>query len=133
MGEESSEEKKQLPKRHYPCLLPQKYQAISFELLSLVAPSKALHCGLATSRFWVYIPEGDVSTYLHLFGLLLEGLLVDLQLLSHLWSRLPGQDVLQLQVKLLLLLDQQLLLHHLLRLLDQALLQRVDFLDHLIC
>ena len=48
-----------------------------------------------------------------MFGLLLERLLVDLQLLGHLGPRLAGQNVLEFYVELLLLLNEQLLLYDL--------------------
>ena len=71
--------------------------------------------------------------YLQLFSLLLQSLLIDGELLGHLGPWLPRQNVLQLRVQLLLLLDQQLLLHNLLRLGYQPLLQRLDLLDELEC
>ena len=51
-------------------------------------------------------PPFPSPPYLHLFGLLLEGLLVDLQLLSNLWPWLPLQHLFHLHVQLLLLLNQ---------------------------
>ena len=141
-GRESSEELKTAPKKMQsrPLTKPTatlryiKPSALKLFSLTLITPSEALTYGLATSKLLRgHDQRKTTSPYLHLFGLFLEGLLVDLQLLGHLRSRLSGQDVLQLQVELLLLLNQQLLLHHLLCLLDQALLQRVDLLDHLVC
>mmetsp|Transcript_23417 Transcript_23417/g.79969 ORF Transcript_23417/g.79969 Transcript_23417/m.79969 type:complete len:349 (-) Transcript_23417:1680-2726(-) len=67
---------------------------------------------------------------LHLPRLLAQRGLVDPQLLGHLGAWLPRQDVLQFAVKLLLLLDQQVLLHHFLRLGDEPLLQHLDLLHH---
>lgn len=40
-----------------------------------------------------------------LLGLLLQGLLAVVELLSHLWARLLGHNVLQLNIQLLLLLN----------------------------
>lgn len=40
-----------------------------------------------------------------LLGLLLQGLLAVIELLSHLWTRLLGHDVLQLNIQLLFLLN----------------------------
>ena len=68
---------------------------------------------------------------LHLAGLLLQVLLVDRQLLGHLGTRLSRQQVLQLDVELFLLLDDDVLLNDLLGLLDEALLQGLDLLQHL--
>lgn len=51
--------------------------------------------------------------YFHLPCLVLECLLVDLQLLSNLWSWLPLQNLLQLHVQLFLLLNKQLFFDHL--------------------
>ena len=66
------------------------------------------------------------SHRLHLVGLLLQVLLVDGQLLSNFRARLASKQVLQLYVELLFFLDADILLHHLLGLLDQSLLQRLD-------
>ena len=68
---------------------------------------------------------------LQLLGTLLKVLLVHLQLVSHFWAWLLGQDVLQLYVQLLLLLDQHILLWYLLCLCDKSLLQTLDLLNHL--
>ena len=68
---------------------------------------------------------------LHLVGLFFEVLLVDRQLLSDLGARLPCEQVLQLDIELLLLLDDDVFLNDLFRLLDQALLKRLDLLEHL--
>jgi hypothetical protein len=48
----------------------------------------------------------------------------------HTW--LSREDVLELDVQLLLLLNEQILLDHLLGLLDEALLQRLNLLQHLV-
>mmetsp|Transcript_69505 Transcript_69505/g.214844 ORF Transcript_69505/g.214844 Transcript_69505/m.214844 type:complete len:568 (-) Transcript_69505:1040-2743(-) len=69
---------------------------------------------------------------LHVLGLLLQVLAVPGQLLRNFWTRLPGNDVLQLHIKLLLLLDQRILLHDLLCLCYQELLQGLHLLDHLV-
>jgi hypothetical protein len=55
-----------------------------------------------------------------------------LKLLSHLRPRLLCEDVFELDVKLLLLLDEDILLSYLFRLSDEPLLQTLDLLDHLI-
>jgi len=70
------------------------------------------------------------SHCLHLAGLLLKVLLVNGELLSHFWSWLSRQQVLQLNVQLLFLLNVHVLLNDLLSLLDQSLLQGLDFLEH---
>mmetsp|Transcript_148054 Transcript_148054/g.258764 ORF Transcript_148054/g.258764 Transcript_148054/m.258764 type:complete len:445 (+) Transcript_148054:213-1547(+) len=69
---------------------------------------------------------------LHLPIPLPQVLMVNVQLLGHLRPRLTGEDVLQLHIQLLLLLDDHILLHALLRLRNQPLLQRLDLLDHLV-
>ena len=70
------------------------------------------------------------SHSLHLASLLFQVLLIDWQLLSYFWTWLPSQQVLQLNVKLLLFLNVHILLDYLLSLLDQSLLQGLNFLEH---
>lgn len=54
-----------------------------------------------------------IHPHLHLFCLLFQCLLVNLQLLRYLWAWLSLQNLFQFHVQLLLLLNQQFLLHHL--------------------
>ena len=68
-----------------------------------------------------------------LLGALLKVLLVDSKLLSHLWTALFGQNVLQLHIQLLLFLNKYVLLLYFLSLSDESLLQRLNFLDHFVC
>ena len=68
---------------------------------------------------------------LHLVGLFLQVLLVDRQLLSDFRTWLAGKQVLQLDIELFLLLDADILLYHLLSLLDQPLLQGLDLVEQL--
>ena len=71
----------------------------------------------------------------HFFELhwsLLQVLLVNHQLFCNFWAWLLRQDVLQLDVQFLFLLDQHVFLAHLLCLRDQALLETLYFLDHLV-
>mmetsp|Transcript_22908 Transcript_22908/g.56765 ORF Transcript_22908/g.56765 Transcript_22908/m.56765 type:complete len:207 (+) Transcript_22908:220-840(+) len=69
---------------------------------------------------------------LHLPRLFAQVLLVHRQLLRYLGPGLPRQNVFELHVQLLLLLNEQVFLHHLLRLGDETLLERLDLLDHLV-
>lgn len=69
---------------------------------------------------------------LELLASLLEVLLVDNELLGDFWATLLGQDVLQLNVELLLLLDEDIFLGDFLRLRDQPLLERLNLLDELV-
>ena len=69
---------------------------------------------------------------LELIGSLLQVLLVHLQLFSDLWAGLLGQDVLQLNVELLLLLNEYVLLGDFLCFGDEPFLQGLDLLDHFI-
>ena len=70
--------------------------------------------------------------FLKLHRSFLEVLLVNLELLSHLWTTLLGQDILQLDVELLFFLDEHVFLRDLLGLGNESLLKRLDLLDHLI-
>ena len=70
------------------------------------------------------------SHCLHLTGLLLQVLLIDRQLFGNLGTWLSCQEVLELNVELLLLLDDDILLHDLFSLLDQSLLESLDLLEH---
>lgn len=69
---------------------------------------------------------------LELLSALLKILLIHLQLLGDLGPGLLREYVLKLDVELLLLLDEHVLLRHLLRLRDQSLLQRLNFLDQFV-
>mmetsp|Transcript_27535 Transcript_27535/g.44022 ORF Transcript_27535/g.44022 Transcript_27535/m.44022 type:complete len:207 (+) Transcript_27535:1998-2618(+) len=69
---------------------------------------------------------------LHLPRLFAQVLLVHRQLFRYLGPGLPRQNVFELHVQLLLLLNEQVFLHHLLRLGDETLLERLDLLDHLV-
>jgi len=80
----------------------------------------------------IYNNNSKLVTYFHLSGLLFERSLICLKLLGNLWTRLSGQDVFQFHVELLFLLNQQLLLDHLLRLADESLLEHLHLLYHLI-
>lgn len=90
----------------------------AFDLVLVLVDLRLVHVELGGHR-------------LHLVGLFLEVLLVDRQLLSDLGARLPSEQVLQLDIELLLLLDDDIFLNDLFGLLDQALLKRLDFLEHL--
>lgn len=70
------------------------------------------------------------SHCLHLAGLLLEVLLVDGKLFSHLGARLSRQQVFQLNVQLFLLLDNYVLLNNFLSLFDKTFLECLDLLEH---
>ena len=63
---------------------------------------------------------------------LLQVLLIDGQLLSDLRSALLGQDVLQFDVEFFLLLNQNVLLSNFLGLGDEALVETLNLLDHLV-
>jgi len=67
---------------------------------------------------------------LHLVGLLLEVLLVNAELLGDLGARLASEQILELNIQLLLLLNNHVLLDDLLGLLDEALLECLDLLEH---
>lgn len=67
---------------------------------------------------------------LHLSSLFLEVLLIDGELLCNFGARLSREQVLELDVELLLLLDDDIFLNHLLSLLDEALLESLDLLEH---
>ena len=68
----------------------------------------------------VHVEFGSHS--FHLVGLLLQVLLVDGKLFGNLRTWLSGQEVLEFDVELFLLLDADILLYHFLSLLDQPLL-----------
>eukprot|EP00962_Isochrysis_galbana_P059495 scaffold33140_cov101-Isochrysis_galbana.AAC.2 len=61
-----------------------------------------------------------------------QRLLVGRELLGHFGPRLPGQDVLALDVQLVLLGQKHLLLHNLLRLCNEPLLEGLDLGEHLV-
>eukprot|EP00964_Phaeocystis_antarctica_P122436 scaffold86114_cov74-Phaeocystis_antarctica.AAC.1 len=63
---------------------------------------------------------------------LLQRVLVERELLRHLRPRLSREDVLELEVELLLVVYEQLLVDHLLALLDEPPLQHVDLLHELV-
>ena len=65
-------------------------------------------------------------------GSFFEVLLVDVELLSDLWSRLLSQDVLELDVELLLLLNKYVFLRDFLCFCNEPFLKRLDLLDHFI-
>lgn len=69
---------------------------------------------------------------LHLTRLLLQILLIDGKLFSNFWARLSSEEVLKLDVKLLLFLNDDILLDNFLSLLDQSLLQGHDLLEHFV-
>ena len=68
---------------------------------------------------------------LHLRSLLLEILLINRQLLGDFGAWLPGEEVLELDVKLLLLLDSNVLFDDLLGFLDESLLESLDLQEEL--
>eukprot|EP00047_Mylnosiga_fluctuans_P004629 m.235648 g.235648 ORF g.235648 m.235648 type:complete len:879 (-) comp12857_c0_seq1:210-2846(-) len=104
------------------------FEVLLLDVLQLVR--KAIHLELVLADLGLIHVELR-GHGLHLAVLVLEGLLVDLDLLCHLGPGLLAQELLQLHVVLLLLLDEQLALGDLLGLLHEAALQRVDLLDHL--
>jgi hypothetical protein len=57
-------------------------------------------------------------------------LLVNGELLGHLWTWLSGQEVLQLNVELLFLLNNHILFNNLFGFLDQSLLKSLNLLKH---
>ena len=69
---------------------------------------------------------------LELLSALLQVCFIFAELLSDVWSALLSQDILQLNVKLLLLLDKHVLLRHLLSLSNQTLLKTLNLLDQLV-
>lgn len=69
---------------------------------------------------------------LKLLRTLLQLQLILNQFLSDLRTTLLSQNVLQLDVELLLLLNEHIFLHHLLRFSNQSFLQRLDLLDQLV-
>mmetsp|Transcript_7425 Transcript_7425/g.17646 ORF Transcript_7425/g.17646 Transcript_7425/m.17646 type:complete len:268 (-) Transcript_7425:290-1093(-) len=79
------------------------------------------------------VRHGELGVHeLHLLVALLQRLLIDRELLGYLRPGLAREDRLELDVELLLVLDEQLLVDHLLRLFDEALLQHVDLLHELV-
>lgn len=70
--------------------------------------------------------------FLELLGSLLQGLLVENELLGDFGSALLRQNILELDVELLLFLDHHVFLVDLFGLGDQALLQTLDLLDELV-
>ena len=68
-----------------------------------------------------------------LLGSLLQVLLVDLEFFGNLWPALLSQDILELDIKLLFLLNEDVLLTDFFGLCDQTFLQRLNLLDQLIC
>jgi len=63
-------------------------------------------------------------------SLLLQVLLIDGKLFSNLWTWLSSQEVLKLNIELLLLLDDDILLHDFFGLLNQSLLESLNLLKH---
>lgn len=63
---------------------------------------------------------------------LLQVLLVNLKFLSYFRTRLLGQDIFELDVKLFFLLNEHILLRYLFSLGNKPFLERLDLLDHFI-
>jgi len=95
-----------------------KFSCESFDLILILIDLSLVHVQLS-------------SHCLHLAGLFLQVLLIDGKLFSNLWAWLSSKKVFELNVKLLFLLDDNILLNDFFSFLDESLLKGLDLLEHL--
>ncbi len=108
-----------------PTLEPHLLQITNLLIEALVLKPVSVHLRLVILEFSNHVSE--------LFGAILQVLLIDLELVGYLGPALLGEYVFQLDVEFLLLLNEDVLLGYLLCLGNQALLQRLNLLDQLVC
>lgn len=104
------------------------FEILPFHFLKLAGESLDLVLVLVDLRL-VHVELG--SHRLHLVGLLLQVLLIHAQLLADLRTWGPSKQALEFDVDLLLLLNLNVLFNNLFGLLDEPLLERLDFLEQL--
>jgi hypothetical protein len=82
------------------CMVITTAAVIQFHQSCRCTGNQVLNC----SQTWQDISVVHACTHTHLHSFF-QTYLVDAELLSHFWPRLPGQDALQLDIQLLLLLQ----------------------------